>query len=191
MRKVNKVVSEGGKPKDVSELLKAADRDSFSVATRIAANGKLTVNSPSIPDNVPACVCFSECTLPGLLSLCERYGRFGFVFEKRPLYNLGARPCVYLSRDEYHVVARQGRNAADDTAERRLFGLSNVYTPPGSGRVQDFTHDREWRLFGTLKLADISPIMYICPLEYVEGMRSHFGRKFIYIPIDLMFNWGA
>ncbi|HEX3527154.1 MAG TPA: hypothetical protein VH988_08815 [Thermoanaerobaculia bacterium] len=191
MKPVKKALLEGGKPRNIADLLESADRQSFSIVSQVASKGELIAKSPSALDNVPACVCFSECTLPGLLGLCERYGRFGFVFEKSQLYSAGARPCVYLSRDEYHVVAKHGRSAPDDTAERRLFGLSNVYSPPGAGQVQDFTHDREWRLFQALRIADIVPIMYICPLQFVKEMRVHFGSEAIYIPIDLMFNWGA
>jgi hypothetical protein len=191
MAPVRGAINEGKRAAEIAALLRDADQKSLQVVQQIAGAGELRANSPSPPDAVPPCVCFSECTLPGLLSLCERYGRFGFVFEKRHLYEVGARPCIYVGRQDYHILARHGRNAMDGTPERRLFGLSNVYSPPGFGQVQDFTHDREWRYFNSLGLAAVEPLMYICPASAVSDMRRLFGTDKIYIPVDIMFAWGA
>ena len=191
MSPVRSAVGKGKLPLEIATLLRDADVQSLDVVRQIAASGELRASSPSSKDNVPPCVCFSECTLPGLLSLCERYGRFGFVFEKTKLFGAGARPCIYVGREEYHVVARRGRTATDGTPERSLFGLSNVYSPPGAGLVQDFTHDREWRYFDSLKLATVEPLMYLAPSDAIGELRLIFGSDKISIPIDLMFYWGA
>ncbi|MBN1458237.1 MAG: hypothetical protein JXA57_01790 [Armatimonadetes bacterium] len=105
------------------------------------------------------------------------------------LYSLGARPCLYVGPDEYAELARRGRSPGAVDVDRRLFGLANVYAPPGHGTVQDFTHEREWRIFCELDLTATVPDLLVAPTLYVERMHSWFPGISV-IPIDTLFEWG-
>jgi len=180
----------GRTPAEIEKLLDEADAVSAETSAKIAASKKLLASSPSKKDDVPRCVCFSECSLPGLLGHCERYGRFGWVFRKTDIYGLGGRPCFYVSSDEYAEVAKRGRGESVDTPAGRLFGLANVYTPPKQGRVQDYTHEREWRLFGDLDLGTAPPELILAPSRFIADLRRTFGDAPHYIPLDLLHEWG-
>ena len=121
--------------------------------------------------------------------MSERYGRFGFVFRKRAIYELGGRPCAYLDRDAFGVVS-QFRTAADGSHARRLFGLSNVLCPPGAGKIQDYSHEREWRIFGDLAFASSPAEMLLAPTTHLAQVRGLFPMATT-IPIDALFEWGA
>src|SRR5690349_20461498 len=71
--------------RNVADLFQVADAQSFAVFKLIAGSRKLLARSPSERDQLPPCVCFSECNLPGLLSHSERYGRFGIALRKADL----------------------------------------------------------------------------------------------------------
>lgn len=172
-------------------LLAEADESSCAIAEKIGASAKLFASSPSDKDQVPACVCVSECTIGGLISHAERFGRFGIVLRKSEFYAAGGRPCVYVDRECYRVLAEIGRGKDTATDEGRLFGLANVYSPPGDGQIQDFTHEREWRHFGSLDLSETIPSALLCPRAFVGRVRAAFSGIDVVIPIDELFRWGA
>ncbi|MCA8953509.1 MAG: hypothetical protein KDE27_28615 [Planctomycetes bacterium] len=178
---------------EIATALQSADAASAEIARLIAASGRLLSRSPSAKDGILQCVCFSECSLPGLLGHCERYGRFGWIFRKDAIYRAGGRPCVYLSDEMYTLLAQQGR-AGDGSGDpagpwQRLFGLANVYRPPGAGQVQDFTHEREWRLFGDLDLDTVAPELLIAPAAFEREMRA-LNPEVPVLPIDVLHEWG-
>jgi hypothetical protein len=147
--------------------------------------------SPSEKHALPPCVCLSECTLPGLVSLCERYGRFGFVFSKRAIFAAGGRPCLYVGRSEYTALATLGRDRPADTPEGRLYALANVYEPPRSGaKAQDYTHEREWRVFSDVDLSITPPSALVAPSAYAAQLLALLVGIPV-IPIDMLFSWGA
>lgn len=191
MAPLRRVLSDSRTPRETASLLDTADAASWDVAQKIIASRKLLATSPDREHGLPACVCFSECTLPGLMSHCERYGRFGFAVHKHDLYRAGGRPCLYLGEEEYGFVAEQGRGAGIHTPAGRLFALSNVYVPPRTtNKIQDFTHEREWRLFGDFELSNSSLAALLAPSRYVaELARLHTGVPTF--PVDLLFDWGA
>ncbi len=176
----------------LNELLSEADAESLAVVEMIAASGKLLAHSPATKDRIPRCVCFSACSLPGLINFSERYGRFGLAFRKELIFQAGGRPCVYVDKEVYECIARQGRDAPRGTPEKSLFGLANLYRPPAAGgRIQDYTHEREWRLFGDLELDIYSPEFIICPSAFTLKLQGLFGSQRTYLPIDTIFLWGA
>jgi hypothetical protein len=191
MKGLRAAVREKRSAEEVSRLFEEADADSWATSRKILASGKLLAHSPSEKDGLPGCVCLSECTLPGLMSHCERYGRFGFVFAKRTVFEVGGRPCLYVGRDEYGHLASQGREKPVTTPEGRLFALSNLYEPPRSGaRVQDYTHEREWRLFGDLELSRVRPEAMVAPARFAREVQLFAGSVPV-IPLDTLFEWGA
>jgi len=135
-------------------------------------------------------VCLSQCTLPGLFGHSERFGRFGFVFDKLDIYDLGGRPCAYLDADSYGWLdAKHGSDTDADT----IWRTSNVYRPAGRGQVQDFTAEREWRVFNDIPLQDhlravIAPDSYApesCSLLIPHNLDVPI------LPIDMLYDWGV
>jgi hypothetical protein len=174
-----------------AELLDEADARSWEVAKNVLASGKLLAKSPNPDHTLPPCVCFSECTLPGLMSHCERYGRFGFAFRKHDLYRTGGRPCLYLAEEEYGYIAALGRGKGPDSLAGRLFALSNVYVPPHStNKVQDYTHEREWRSFADVELQAVDLAALLLPSAYLERAGA-LGSGVPLVPVDMLFDWGA
>ncbi len=191
MRLLRSVVKDGVNPRDASALLDQADLASWEVVQKICASKALLARSPSEKDGLPPCICLSECTLAGLISHCERYGRFGLAFRKSDIYRAGGRPCLYVAPDEYGFLATQGRGKSPDTVEGRLFALSNVYVPPrGPNKVQDYTHEREWRVFSTIDLAAVPIAAFLAPFRFASDLLALSGGVPV-IPIDALFDWGA
>ena len=134
------------------------------------------------------CVCLSECTLPGIVGHSERYGRFGFVFKKNTIYKIGGRPCIYVDYDCYKEL--RGKKSETERM-KMLWGLANVFCPVGE--IQDYTHEREWRIFQDLELKSTLEAV-IVPEEYMECTRK-LVHKFLcgtpVVSIDMLYDWGA
>ena len=175
-------------PMTLSKKLDAADKKSFRIVKKIKKTMSLIPSkSNEEDDSIEACVCFSECNLPGLINHCERYGRFGFVFKKETIFALGGRPTFYLDRNMYTKLAIEYKKTRSPESKRFL-SLANILSPPGFGEIQDFTHEREWRLFSELSLNDNRPNAVLCPMKYYDDVLSLF--KTTVIPIDLLDEWG-
>lgn len=189
MEPFRRTITDGTAAEAVAAGLADADARSYEVFSVIAESGRLRACESDRRKDAPACVCLSECSLPGVIGLSERYGRFGFVFRKSAAYRRGARPCAYLDWPAYKIVSEL-RTAPPSSEERRLFGLCNVLTPRGEGRIQDFTHEREWRVFADLSFEICPPEMLLSPNAYLPQVRELFPSTTI-IPIDTLFDWGA
>ena len=181
----------------VVEQLAIADGQSFEVFQAIVAAGVIRAARPGGDENMPECVCLSECNLPSLISHAERYGRFGFVLRKTDVYASGGRPCGYISQ-EYRDLVRQAfyraqrDNDEDRTEWGRLLALTHVYRPFGcGGQVQDFAHEREWRHFGHVGLRAVPPVAVLCPSAYLERVRNSVPAVHELISLDHLFDWGA
>ena len=85
------------------------------------------------------CICFSEapvnCLPGGLLNpdYYSRYSPFGIMVLKKWLFNLGGRPVIYQSDDEYYLLP--------DKIKWRHVLYDPLKDPP-----IDFTWEREWRI---------------------------------------------
>jgi hypothetical protein len=174
-------------PQELAQQIEMADKESFDVIKKIQSTMELRASSPSEKDMIQTCICFSECNLSGLLSHSERYGRFGFVFSKKAIFDLGGRPTMYVDNEIYTYIAKKFRDS-EDPVEKKIFSLANLYSPPGAGKVQDFTHEREWRLFSNLSLNICKPVVVFCPQKYYDWVSPLFGS--ITIPLDLLGEWG-
>lgn len=177
---------------DVKTALDKADDKSYQIVHQILSGASpfLLARSPKPKEGIPDCVCLSECTLPGLFGHSERFGRFGFVFRKNAIFRLGGRPCLYMDSADYGWLDKQ--HDTDQDAQR-VWGLSNVYTPAGVGRVQDFTVEREWRVFGNVPLANhlsavLAPDMYV---DRTSGLLKGVGLAVPVLPIDTLYDWGV
>ena len=84
------------------------------------------------------CVCFTEAPLTSMVhgfanpEGFTRYSRYGVMIAKSYIYNLGGRPVVYGSSDEFDGLG----------------GLQwrHVRYEPSSASPIDFTWEREWRV---------------------------------------------
>lgn len=173
-------------PERYCQCLDHADSESFGVAEKIITSGTLRA-SKIVTKFADPCVCFSECTLPGLIGHSERYGRFGFVFEKCDVYNIGGRPCVYLDRGMNCLIEKNKEQAGF----QRIWGLSNMFSP--RGRIQDYSHEREWRVFHDLEIwpnlkAILSPTDYVGRVFDIVRDRSPVVQV---MSIDMLYDWGA
>lgn len=173
-------------PTRIKQCLDYTDQESFKIATKIVTSGKLRASSIQDKHTDP-CVCFSECTLPGIIGHSERYGRFGFVFDKSEVYKEGGRPCVYVDDDANREI-KENKNTNDITA--KLWGLTNVFRP--LGKIQDYSHEREWRIFGDFSLQNHLRAI-IAPDRYVSAIRSLLipcNLDVPILPIDMLYDWG-
>lgn len=197
MAPLRKMATLATAPGAVRTSLDEADATSFGIVQLILSSGKVLARSPGDKTAIPPCVCLSECDVPGLVSHSERYGRFGFVFTKAALFSKGARPCLYLDSAMYRGLRLMGTAPGASKVKREMFGLANVYRPPQKGRkvlVQDYTHEREWRVFAEINFAEAPPCQILAPAAYTGRVRDlavAHGLDVNVIPIDTLFEWGA
>ena len=175
---------------DMKRCLSYADKFSWEVVESILSDGSPYIKASKIgtKEDSDSCVCLSECNLPGLFNHSERYGRFGFVFSKAKVFALGGRPCVYVDDSVNNAI--KGRRGEGDL-ERKLWGLANILRP--HDKVQDFTHEREWRLFSDLPLRDNLHAV-LCPYAYATEFEALLRGRYLrvpVVPIDMLYEWGA
>jgi hypothetical protein len=177
-------------PDAVTAALDTADTASFAVTQLILNSGHIRQSTPKPQQSLRSCVCLSECNLPGLINHAERFGRFGFVFRKSDVFQMDGRPCLYMDREMYGEIDKLYSTSAIPW-QQRLWGLVNVYSPPGNGQIQDFTHEREWRVFSDVGLDKM--VALICPDSYRDRILPLIAGKYSVpiIPIDVLHEWGA
>ena len=92
---------------------------------------------------------------------------------------------------EYAEIAKAFRQSSVQ-AQARIFGRANVFSPVGAGgKIQDYTHEREWRVFADISLVDTPPRFVIAPEQFLPQCRDMFQNAVSIIPIDTLFEWGA
>jgi hypothetical protein len=195
MKPLRSAIKKRWTPKEIREAVAEADTESFEIVKSISSSSELRVSSPSEKYAIPKCVCLSECTLPGLIS---HAGRFGFVFEKLAIAKAGGAPCLYLLRDDYTKVSKAFKGSDKGAENERVWGLANLLEPAGLNqrkgkkrrKVQDFTHEREWRVFRAIDLKKLPPVALLAPSAQVSRV-SDLGLKLPVIPIDVLHAWGA
>jgi hypothetical protein len=176
-------------PHHVKARLTVADSTSFKVLTQILQSGLLRASPPPGGSRASLRVSLSECTLPGLISHAERFGRCGLLFRKDVIFSLGGRPCVYVAADVYDEL-KQGKGESE--SRKILFDLANVYRPAGFGRTQDFTHEREWRVTTDINLRSTPPLAVIVPgIEYMRQLPASVRDSTPVIPLTLLHRWGV
>jgi len=184
---------------EVKQRLTEADDQSWEVFQAIVSSKSIQArqltNKDGNPHPILPCICLSECALPGLLGHAERYGRFGFVFRKEALWELGARPCLYVDADHYELIEAQLKENVP-----RLYSLYNKHVPPHALPAdvtrQDFTLEREWRSFNDIELGASAPCCVVVPDErFVGGARRVLAEAGVLVdfvlPLDTMFKWGV
>jgi hypothetical protein len=119
--------------------LTSDNNDSTSVNNflRIINSGILKGGSKYIKGGFK-CICFSETPISKLGYILAqvnskgfRYSPFGFMFDKRYMFELGARPVIYQTDNEFDSLPESIK-------------YRHVRFDPSNGI--DFTWEREWRL---------------------------------------------
>ncbi|MCD4733771.1 hypothetical protein K8R78_05985 [bacterium] len=183
-------------PLNVNSILKSlesADKESFTVFEKIASSSYLKLSSDKAKK-----VSLSECTLPGLLSLSARYGRFGLMFTKQFIFEKGGRPAAYVDKEiRTKLYADSGKESKPEVLEteyyqktvKNFLRFTNVYDPAHYGyKFQDYTHEREWILLEQLKFEprDIAAIL-VPSTDWVGKVIELEDGKYSKIPILPLF----
>ena len=182
---------------NIHDALVDADRSSFETFKKIVSSKKIESRTKiRCKKRLRHCVSLSECSFPGVISHSERYGRFGFMFDKYDIYKNGGRPCQYVDKDicrEIGFISRESR------AIGRMNGFANTYKPAPPKEVaiidkpQDYTADREWRVMGDVDLGILKGVM--CPYGYWEEVfdfvKNALGRGVPVYPLDVLYRWGV
>lgn len=182
-------------PTAIEANLIASDQQSLAVANTILASRNLLVAGGDPTQGIPDFVSFSECTLPGIISHAERFGRFGFVFEKHAIFAAGGRPCILLDDPTYGVVSQYrlvSPSHGPISPQDLLFSLSNNYKPSPAKKLQDFSHEREWRVFKNISFSDCKPIALIIPnMDFANQLVQSTDLPRLLLPLDELFHWGV
>ena len=130
---------------------------------KIISDGKLKGSNGFIKGGYK-CICFSETPISKLGLILSnpnqqgfKYAPFGMMFNKDFIYELGGRPVIYQSDEEYDKL--------DEIQKYR-----HVRFEPNNGI--DFTWEREWRLKVNELYLDGSEVTLIVPtrnwIEYYK-----------------------
>lgn len=105
------------------------------------------------------CICFTEAPIPVLIhgkaSYFNRYSPFGFMFSKSYIFELGGRPVIYSSKDDYNKLH-------DDFKYKHV-----TYDP--TVKNQDFSWEREWRLKEESLSISEETVVLVLPNELALG----------------------
>jgi len=177
-------VATGRKGMNTTELaarLRRADTSSLRTLNSIFRSG--SIEARKFHESHPESVCLTECTLPGILSHAARYGRFGLLFEKQVIVDLGGGPVAYVGVGTLRRARARAENGGDDADDFRFL---NLYRPE-KGHFQDFTHEREWRSPANVPVDKAIAVVVASP--------SHVGKVRRYtdlpvLPLTLLYELG-
>ena len=115
-----------------------------------------TIHASPMPlmENASA-VCFTECVWDALVAHGNRYSSYGVVFSKRTIFEAGGGPALNIRGD----ILQNGIGSLPQA----LKAFVVPFDPEGliqAGTIQDWIHEREWRLPGTIKF-EYSEVKYV------------------------------
>lgn len=171
----------------VPDLLKSADSDSRAVLKAIISSGELRTSKFDEWANDTA-VCLTECTLAGVMTHSIRYGRYGLVFPKSVVYESDGRPVAYVPKEVRSRVRSLAREEPVLEAHKRFF---TIFSPPmvESGRVQDYSHEREWRCPTALSVSEAVAVIVAKVSDYEQFRDLVPGRPVL--PLELLYQMGV
>jgi hypothetical protein len=125
-------------------------------------------------------VCFTECTPAGVRTLIRerRYSPWGVAFTKDLIFKRGGGPAFYVRGDEWKHV----ENGFPPELRARCTklwpgadfepGLETIFADARLGTPSEWTHEREWRVFGDgdqpafrFRTEDIAFVVVGMPIE--------------------------
>jgi hypothetical protein len=111
-------------------------------------------------------VCLSEATMGNWESLQGKHGKFGFVFRKRTILDVGGAPVIYLPP---HLIRAQTANGGFAPEVQPFVQLLRTRRMNPTRPPFDFLHEREWRVPGDIDLtADNKPFAVIIDWDQVH-----------------------
>lgn len=186
-QELTRLTRKNATPTDVSKALRKADTASLRKLNQIIKSGSIRHGQfhPDFPD----AVCLTECTLPGILGHAGRYGRYGVIFKKSDLYALGARPVAYVDDKRLKRLRSAAQAAPTNAALQADLMFSNMFRPSG-GKVQNYTHEREWRCPVDVPL-DLVVGVIIPSLLDVKKIRAAFLGGRAVLPLNFLYQLGT
>lgn len=102
-------------------------------------------------------VCFTDVPLSLSAKHCNKYGKFGIVFDKRKLANKGAHPVFYFTHTMakdikriFNFIVRENHNESFPVdlfeAFKRFFYFTQEYSKGRIDSTDAFYYEREWRI---------------------------------------------
>ncbi len=173
--------SDGMDSAELTARLQRADTASLRTLNRIFRAGVVEAREFHVAH--PEAVCLTECTLPGILSHAARYGRFGLLFEKRTIVELGGRPVAYVGIETLRRARARAKDGGDDAEDFRFL---NLYRPE-NGHFQDYTHEREWRSPVSIPVREAVAVLVATP-GHVPKVRRYTDLPVL--PLTLLYELG-
>ncbi|MEU5902324.1 hypothetical protein [Streptomyces venezuelae] len=93
------------------------------------------------------------------------YAPWGLVLDRQQLIAVGARPVLYVSRDEWSAMRTAG-------LPQRTYNRCVVYEPDPARKRSDWLHEREWRLCFEDGDEPVLPITQQLVVGVIVGARS-------------------
>ncbi|MFI9297562.1 hypothetical protein [Streptomyces gardneri] len=131
-----------GRPRGQSELREFPPRTPEQRLVSILHSGILR-GAQTFGTDAPV-ICFSEVTEEARRTMLRdgvgrgRYEPWGLVLHRQQLIAAGARPVLYVSREE--------RNQMKEALPRRTYNRCVAYEPDPTRGRSDWLHEREWRI---------------------------------------------
>ena len=141
-----------------------SELDAYSVLRKILRE-QLLIGSNNKIRSGDNCVCFSEVPVDSLKggftnsSGYSQYSRFGIVFPKNWIFEIGGRPVIYQSESEYKFLTEENkwRHMRLDLSEDKFV---------------DFTWEREWRV-------KIESLSFSCEFVSIVLPNKNWEERFI------------
>ena len=154
----------------------------FDILTRILEEETLKGGTGYIRGKYN-CVCFTESPISDLVKVFtlsrlyseredrNRYEPYGIAVKKQWLFNLGGRPVIYSSGEEFDTLPESMR--------WRYVNFNPVQT--------DFTREREWRIrVDTLTLEPAQTAIIVPTKQHANRLIEMFGTKWLPISLSVL-----
>lgn len=99
-------------------------------------------------------VCLTESTIRNWDDIKQRHGEYGFVFRKKDIIALGGAPAFYISPE---IETRMRKCAHAVPASLWPYCQKLQLPIRGKRSMNDFLHEREWRVPGDIDLDTVRP----------------------------------
>lgn len=117
-----------------------SEQEAYGILLEIIRTGQLLGGTGEIRGGYE-CICFTEAPRELFFKINSRYTAFGVMLGKSAVFDLGGRPVIYQSEEEFNLL--------DESIKWKHVRYEPTATP-----AIDFTWEREWRL--PMKKLDLS-----------------------------------
>jgi len=140
------------------------EQEAYDTLLKVICSGQLLGGNGSIRGGY-TCICFTEAPKEGFFDVKQRYMPFGVMLPKNFIFDLGGRPVIYQSNDEFDHLPE-------------IFKWKHVRYEPTANPPIDFTWKREWRLLTkTLDLPYEDTTIIVPNNEWLERLYQYFESE--------------